>query len=436
MDTVLLTQLAIAFAMIMIGWLAGAYESALQEFSISKLEDLLEEHKRSKDWILSGIVADAQSFRVSAAFVSALSHGAFLLYASYTWVLPLFPAEAAGLNGHYEWLLRALGILLLMAVLRGFSEATGELLAEKMVMRMAFPAWLITLPFRWLGRLVFVVHRLLARGAGLYTEKTQEDLEEEVIAAVTDGELAGVVNEGQRQMIESVVDFVHTDVADIFTPRIDMRSIEANTALAEAIGLALECGHSRLPVYEKTRDNVIGIFYVRDALQYWGKEEIPQLRDILRKPLYVPETKNVVELLQQMQRSHTQIAIVLDEYGGTAGLVTIEDVLEEIVGEIQDEYDQEDDSYYIKAFSTDHVVADGHVHVSDINKALGEDLVPEDDDYETIGGFVLDNLGHIPRAGEEFVYKDLLRVRTVSADERRVRRVEIRREGASTLTSV
>lgn len=427
-----LVQLGVAAVLVSAGWLTGAYESALQEFSRSKLEDLLADHNRQKDWILTRIVNDPQIFRVTAAFVSALLHGAFLILGSFYWVLPLLPRQNPAIDGHSSWILAAAGLLLGMSVLRAFSEATGELLAEKLVLRMAVPAWLLTWPFRGLCSVALSLYRLLARGAGLHIEKTQEDLEDEVIAAVNDGELAGIVNEEQRDMIERVFGFVRTDVADIFTPRTDMCSLAAHTDIAEALKLALEWGHSRLPVYENTRDNIIGIFYVRDALQYWQVEQVPPLREIVRKPLYVPETKNVVELLQQMQRSHTQFAIVLDEYGGTAGLVTIEDVLEEIVGDIQDEFDNEEGESLLKITDSDHILADGHIHVSDINKALEDNLIPEDDDYETIGGFVLDNLGHIPRAGEEFNYNQL-HVKVVSADERRVQRVEIIRvlDGAS-----
>ncbi len=429
MNTQLLAQTGIALALASGGLLAGAYESALQEFSRSKLEELLTERKRAKNRILARMVDNAPLFRVTAAFVSALFHGGFLIFSAYFWVLPRLGAPE---SAYLAFIIAAL-LLLAMSTLRAAAEAAGELNAELLIYRAALPVWLLTVPFSLPCRCGLALCRLLARGAGFHIEKTQEDLEEEVIAAVNDGELAGIVNGGQRDMIERVFDFVRTDVADIFTPRTEMRSLEVDADLSEAILLALEWGHSRLPVYENTRDNIVGIFYVRDALKFWQEEKKPTLRELLRKPLFVPETKNVVELLQQLQRTHTQIAIVLDEYGGTAGLVTIEDVLEEIVGEIQDEYDHEEGTDLLKVTEAGHILADGQIHVSDINKALEEDLIPEDDDYETIGGFVLDNLGHIPRTGEEFHYQQL-RVKVISADERRVRRVEIvRAPGDATL---
>ncbi len=427
MSTIALAQTAGIIILPIIGWFAGTYESALQEFSISRLEDLLEEKKRKKNWFLNSILKDPQSSRLSAAFLSTLCYGAFILLGVYLCIIPEI-METGVISG--LCIAKAAALILTTSALRSIAEATGEMTAEKMVLHAAIPAWLLTASFKWLNQIIIGLQHLIARGAGVDLIKSQEELEEEVIAAVNDGELAGVVNLEQRKMIERVFDFVDTDVADIFTPRTEMVSVEQSSTLSEAINVAIETGHSRLPLFKETRDHISGIFYVRDALKYIDSDETPELSSLMRKPLFVPETKSVVELLKEMQRSHTQIAIVLDEYGGTAGLVTIEDVIEEIVGEIHDEYDNDESPYFVKVFSRDHILVDGHVHVSDVNQALDDDLIPENDDYETIGGFVLDNLGHIPRAGEEFIYNGLM-VKTVSADERRVRRVEIRRESSN-----
>jgi CBS domain containing-hemolysin-like protein len=191
----------------------------------------------------------------------------------------------------------------------------------------------------------------------------------------------------------------------------------------------MEKGYSRLPAYQGNRDNIVGIFYVRDALRHWRKppEERPPLLELLRPSLFVPETKLISELLAEMRRGESHMAVVLDEYGGTAGLVTMEDVLEEIVGDIQDEFDAKaaDSDGKVRMVDDHTLVADGNAHVSEINKLLGDDVIPEDDDYETAAGFVLDNLGHIPKIGESFVYDEKLAVRVLQADERRVRRVRL-----------
>jgi CBS domain containing-hemolysin-like protein len=230
-------------------------------------------------------------------------------------------------------------------------------------------------------------------------------------------------------MIEGIFEFKNSDVADIFVPRTEMTTVDAEKPLSSAIDVALEKGYSRLPAYKGNRDNIVGIFHIRDALRHWDKPsgERPPLADLLRQPLFVPETKLIPELLAEMRRGQSHMAVVLDEYGGTAGLVTIEDVLEEIVGDIQDEFDANDggDGEKVKKIDDFTLVADGDAHVGEINKMLDDDLIPEDDDYETVAGFVLDNLGHIPQAGESFVHEERLTVRVLQADERRVRRVRL-----------
>jgi CBS domain containing-hemolysin-like protein len=230
-------------------------------------------------------------------------------------------------------------------------------------------------------------------------------------------------------MIEGIFEFKDSDVADIIIPRTEMTSVNADADLSDAIALAMEKGYSRLPAYRGNRDNIVGIFYVRDALRYWDRPagERPKLADMLRPPLFVPETKPISELLAEMRRGQSHMAVVLDEYGGTSGLVTIEDVLEEIVGDIQDEFDAKSvpSDGKVRRLDDGALIADGNTHVGEINKMLGEDLIPEDDDYETAAGFVLDNHGHIPKIGESFVFEEKLAVRVLQADERRVKRVRL-----------
>ncbi len=420
-----------------------AYESALQELSLSKLDGIIKEKNITginldanttdrKPSVLNNIIRNMSCFRLATALSSSFFLGCFLI--SITFLLISNDALNSLITQYRSGLpLPILSIalpvalsLVIAGIIRGSAQAVGERKSEVIIYVFSLPVWLLTLPFRPISFCLIVVSSAFARGVGIKVSRTSDDIEDEVMAAVTDSEKAGVVNVEQREIIERVFDFNDTDVADIFTPRTDMQSISASEPLARAIKISLECGHSRLPVHEHTRDNIIGIFYVRDALTYWDVEDKPALLDIIHKPNFVPETQKVVDLLQLMQNSHTQIAIVLDEYGGTAGLVTIEDILEELVGEIQDEYDKHEDECDVTTLNPDHIMSDGQTHVYDINKALGNDIIPEDRDYETIGGFVLDNLGHIPQAGEEFEF-DNLQVKILEADERRVLKVEIKR---------
>lgn len=392
-----------------------------------------ENTENEKPFILTNIINNIVNFRLAASLASSFFLGCFLIT-----ITPLFLGSEtlnAFINRHQSELplpylstiLPIIISLIITAIIRGSAQALGERKSESIIYLFSIPTWLITLVFRPISLALLISARVIGRGIGIKVSKTSDDIEDDVIAAVTDGEKAGIVNEEQREMIERVFDFNNTDVADIFTPRTDMKSISVTESLSNAIKISIDCGHSRLPVHEETRDNVVGIFYVRDALKYWDFEDKPRLIDLTHKPVFVPETQKVVNLLQLMQSSHTQVAIVLDEYGGTAGLVTIEDILEELVGEIQDEYDKHDDESGITTYSKYHIISEGQTHVSDINKELDEDIIPEDHDYETIGGFVLDNLGHIPKTGEEFRYEDI-EVKILDADERRVLKVELKRD--------
>ena len=190
----------------------------------------------------------------------------------------------------------------------------------------------------------------------------------------------------------------------------------------------IESGHTRVPVYDKTRDDIVGILYSKDLLPELAKgpdEPRRPLAELLRKPLFVPETKPVDDLLQWFQKSRTHIAVVLDEYGGVSGLVTIEDVLEEIVGEIDDEYDQESEDE-IRKIDDDTCEALGRAHVDEINEAMGFDL-PENEDFDTIGGFVFAEFGRVPAVGESITWQDAVRVTVLEASRRRVNRVRLER---------
>jgi CBS domain containing-hemolysin-like protein len=212
------------------------------------------------------------------------------------------------------------------------------------------------------------------------------------------------------------------------TPRTEMHMLQANTPWDEVVESVIESGHTRVPVYDKTRDDVIGILYSKDLLPELAKspdEPRRPLTELMRKPQFVPETKAVDDLLQWFQKSRTHIAVVLDEYGGVSGLVTIEDVLEEIVGEIDDEYDQESEDK-IRKIDEDTCEALGRVHIDEINEIMGFDL-PEEEDFDTIGGFVFAEFGRVPAVGESITWQDAVRVIVLEASRRRVNRVRLER---------
>ena len=239
--------------------------------------------------------------------------------------------------------------------------------------------------------------------------------------SITEEELSGL-DQRDREMLRSIIDLDYTTVREVMVPRLDMVSIEAGASLNEAVETIVEHGHSRLPVYAETIDDVLGILYVRDLLAAIANpDNESDVRTLTRPAFVVPETKRVDELLEEFRERRTQIAIVVDEYGGTEGLVTMEDVLEEIVGEIEDEFSRGRDNEVAR-------VEDGTVYVTaglsteDVAELFGVDI--ESDDYDTVGGFVYHHLGRIPHVGD-VVEKEGLRVEVVTVAGRRLRSLKI-----------
>ena len=249
------------------------------------------------------------------------------------------------------------------------------------------------------------------------------DLSDEVLSVVEDHEDGAEVDEAQKEMIEAVFDLSDTDAEQVMTPRTDVNGIDVTATLEQVKGAILEYGHSRIPVYEQTIDNIVGILYAKDMIRYVGNTEDFDLRSVLREAMMIPESKNVGELLAEFKANKVHLALVLDEYGGTAGLVTIEDILEELVGEIQDEYEQTEQTPQIERISDQTLRVDARVEIDDLNDELDVEL-PEDEDYDTVGGFVFATLGHIPKAGEAFDYEGM-RFTVTEAERTRVVRVEV-----------
>jgi CBS domain containing-hemolysin-like protein len=267
---------------------------------------------------------------------------------------------------------------------------------------------------------------LTRRLAGLAAEEDHEEtLEDEIRTIVTEGHREGVLEEDAREMIEGIMDLRDVSVSAVMTPRIDMVSMPVTFDLREAAAFVVNAGHSRIPVFDKHRDDIVGVLYGKDLLEELVKspdQATRSIREIVRPPAFVPETKSVAGLLEEFQLSRNHMAVVLDEFAGVAGLITIEDILEEIVGEIIDEYD-EDIVEGIRRIDdrTSEVLA--RVHVDEINERLGLDLA-ESGDFDTIGGFVFSQLGHLPAVGEQLTYKNL-RITVLEIARRRIERIRI-----------
>jgi gliding motility-associated protein GldE len=245
---------------------------------------------------------------------------------------------------------------------------------------------------------------------------------EELKALVAIGEEEGVIEEEERKMIHSILEFGDTIVKEIMVPRTEIAALEENATLEEALGKAKTEGFSRIPVYSGNIDNITGILYVKDLLGFIekGKTQL-KVKELMREAYFVPETKRVDELLREFQRNKIHMAIVLDEYGGTAGLVTLEDILEEIVGEIFDEYDFKEEAR-IEQIDENTWIADGKLDIDAVEEYFEIEI--SEDESETLGGFVSTVLGHVPSPGESFDYEGY-RFEVVSVAHRRVAKVKI-----------
>ena len=245
--------------------------------------------------------------------------------------------------------------------------------------------------------------------------------EEELLRLVQLREGNGGVDNGELAMIRRIAGMVDRAVREIMVPRIDMVAAEDDATLDDVLRLVMERGFSRIPLYEESIDNIVGVVHAKDLLQFLADGQRPNsLREIARPPYFVPEVKHIDELLADLREHRVHLAIVVDEYGGTAGLVTIEDVLEEIVGEIQDEYDREEVA--IQRVSDDEAIMDARVSLDELNELFGLEI--EGEDYDTVGGFVYYQLGRMPAPGDE-VRADGLDLRVLSVLGRRIKKIRV-----------
>jgi magnesium and cobalt transporter len=206
------------------------------------------------------------------------------------------------------------------------------------------------------------------------------------------------------KMVKGVVSLSESNVKEIMVPRIDVVSISLATPIPEIVNIVTDCGHSRFPVYHETIDNIVGILYAKDLLHYLIKDTVePELEKIIRAAYFVPESKKLDSLLREFQRRRVHIAIVVDEYGGTSGIACLEDVIEEIVGEIQDEFDNETEEFL--KISEDVYLCDARVNLEWLNEQLGTDL--PSDDFDTLGGLVFDLFGKIPVKYEKMSFRNM-----------------------------
>lgn len=411
-------------------FLVASYESTFTILSKSALEKMVEGGVARSQAMLS-IYEPHQRLRLMARLgetigTTALALELYFLFGALLapYALPAYGIAAAALLG-------TMGLFLAVATSRRirFDEEDDE---------PRIP--IIALGYTPVHTLLLPLTNLLERlSAGDYSDEDfRAEKEEELRSIVeSDGE-SGVLEEGEREMIESVFGFHDRIVREVMVPRVDMIAIDQTATLQELLDLIRDKGHSRLPVYEESLDHIRGLVYAKDLLQilvsrpdvdlsaplnlFLANEQEEDL-PFTHQPFYIPETKKIDVLLNELRANKIRLAIVLDEYGGTAGLVTTEDLVEEIVGELQDEYDEEEDLYHWQ-IPGEVLIANARIDIDDLNELLSTDLSSEG--FETLGGFIYDHLGSIPEEGLVF-QTDHLELGILKIDGQRIAQVKIRR---------
>lgn len=269
-------------------------------------------------------------------------------------------------------------------------------------------------------------HSLVSRLKALFgredAQRIADKFEEDLQELIDEGAEKGVISTDEGEMMQSLFDFGDIVAREIMIPRTDMVTISRESTLHEIIQLFIQYGHSRLPVFQKDIDDIIGILHIKDLLAYWeSPSDIILPEENMRRPYFVPEGKKATDLLAELRARKIHMAIVLDEYGGTAGLVTLEDIIEEIVGEIHDEYDQDDQK--IIRLNRDTILVDARLNLEDLADFLGIKF-PEGS-YDSVGGFIIDLTGKVPQENEQITYLDL-KIVVRSVDDRRINQVEIK----------
>ena len=383
--------IVLVFATGLTTWLA-ALAIALGEASESALEERFGDRIESRRWMFGRLGELAQL----VGFLRTMGRVAIVLLFVVEWCgfgesanLSLWPfLAAAGSSIVVLWLFTSL-----------LASSLARHAAEGLVVRAAPLLRLIDAvgwPLRRTYRLVDEAVRRLT-GANLRPAEAEEDL----LRSIEDTQRQGGLDEAAAEILENVIAFAETEVASVMTPRTDIEGIERTDDLATIRAFIAAAGHSRIPVYEGSLDTILGILYVKDLVPYLGADGAEfKLVPLLREPIRVPETKPVRDLLRDFQHSEVHLAIVIDEYGGTSGLVTIEDLLEEIVGEIHDEHEPEDETLpEIEVREDGGLMVDGRYPIEDLTDRIGIE-VPEDRDYDTVAGFLLAHFGRVPTAGE------------------------------------
>jgi putative hemolysin len=428
-------NLGIVFLLIFMNAGFAMAEAALLSVRRSRIEQLVEEGNRSAQ-LVSRLLADPtrmlSTIQVgvtlvglfSAAAAAESTVGPFTHFLQNRFPNTLIASLAHGI----AFVIIVLGVSLLTLVIGEITPKSIAIVhAERISLLCAWPIHALQTLFKPVVWLVTSLSSVLVRPfggtAGFHTSVMSED---ELRLLVEQSEEHGVIETEEKEMIHKVFEFGDIVVRKVMTPRLDITAIEADADVEELIRVVSKSGHSRIPVYDDNLDNIIGLVHVKDVLKAIGEGRQVSIREIMRPAFFIPDNKRVDDLLTELRRNRIQFAIVRDEYGTVTGVVTIEDLLEEIVGEIQDEYDVEEPM--VTQIDSTTCIVDGRMPIEDYNERFGAELPVEEAD--TLGGFVFGLMGHQPVQGETAIWNGH-EFRVEATDGRRIQKVRITRHPVS-----
>lgn len=428
--------LVIATATVALGSILACLGQSLRDLSRTALEQIASIRNRpARTAMVAAILKDVEGHALAIGLPRIVCN-LVVTAALVMWVADirsshedLKPHATAG------WVDMALGVGLASVVLWVFTVVLPNAVARHAGETTVY-AWarfirgvrVVSTPLMGMTRLV---NEIVRRLAGVDARNESEQMQEEILSVVDEAQEEGQVDQTERDMIEAVVRFRDKTAAQVMTPRTEIEAMELSNNLGVVTQTIKRIGHSRIPVYEDDLDHIVGIFYVKDLMRWLAGDAKTQgrtfdLKSLLRPAMFVPETKPLRELLRDLLQKRVHIAVVADEYGGTAGIVTIEDIVEEVFGDIHDEYEEPAEKSSDIAIDREAGTAevDARTYIEDVNDALRalSIEVPESEDYDTVGGFVTVTLGRIPQAGESFVHEGVA-VLVLAAEATRVTRV-------------
>ncbi len=429
----IILKLALLLVLILVNAFFAMSEIAIISLNDNKIDKMAEEgHKKAKQV--------ARLTENSSKFLSTIQIGVtlagFLTSASASQTFANMLADLL-IGTRVEEILgtgviNGASVVIITLIMSYFSLVLGELVPKKIGMQIPEK-----ISFKVVGVLLFIskifspLVRFLSlstngvvRLLGFNPHADEETVTEEEIRMMVDvGGEKGVIEDVQKEMINNIFEFDDLDAGDIMTHRTDMTAVELNDPIMDAVNLSIQYGYSRIPVFDDDPDNIVGIVYIKDLLKFVGKDMTDiLLKDVMRVPMFVPESKICGDLFKEMTATRTQMAVVVDEYGGTAGIVTLEDIIEAIVGNIQDEYDNESEEY--SQIDDTTFTVEGILDIDEVEELTGK-KIPEGD-YDTIAGYIISELGYLPKDGEmnEVVFENL-KFTVLAVDNRRIEKIRI-----------